>query len=163
MRLELYYPNTLYITRLTAAICPPQSRMRRSGLLLSSLLSCSGDIAAINRTPATHKLVTQPSLLLTASQPLIIIISMFPVFLVLQRFSWTKDAWYSRTKDAWFSRSLLLVACHCWLQRLPCPAQAASISVASTPPPLMAGGCCDHQYPIMCSGGGGRPLSISNQ
>ena len=64
--------------------------------MLSSLLtpiSCpalSGDIAAINRTPATHKPVTHPSLLLKASQPIIII--MFPVILlVLKRFPAIED------------------------------------------------------------------------
>ena len=123
----------------------------------SSLLSCSGDIAAINRTPATHKLMTHPSLLLTPSQPVIII--MFPVILlVLKRFPAIEDV---ASCALWFSRSF--IACSCWLQKRPCPAPAASISVASTPPPLLAGGYCDHQYPIMCSRGGGRPLSISNQ
>ena len=64
--------------------------------MLSSLLtpiSCpalSGDIAAINRTPATHKLMTHPSLSLTASQPVITI--MFPVILlVLKRFPAIED------------------------------------------------------------------------
>ena len=92
----------------------------------SSLLypALSGDIAAINRTPATHKLVTQPSLLLTPSQPVIII--MFPVILlVLKRFPAIEDV---ASCALWFSRSF--IACRCWLQKRPWPAPAASISVA---------------------------------